>query len=104
MEELERAVMAHLLAGDTGIAPALRAQYAVARVAGRQLTGVGLFVDFGVPAEAPRIVPPDLEVGADATLTDGTAVGFLLFVRDGTLAMLEGYTFADDPWPEHARI
>ena len=104
MEELERVVMAHLLAADTVIAPALRAQYAVVRVAGREFTGGGFFVDFVVPPEAPRIAPPELEIGADATLADGTAVGFLLFVRDGALVMLEGYTFGDDPWPESASV
>ena len=104
MEKLERVVMTHLLEGDSIIAPELRAQYAVARVEGRESTGVGFFIDFAVPAEAPRIVPPDLEFGADAILTDGTAVGFILFVRDGALTMLEGYTFGDDPWPVDARI
>ena len=104
MEELERVVMARLLAADTVVAPALRAQCAVADVARREFTGVGFFTDFAVPPDAPRIVPPDLELGDAATLANGTPVGFVLFVRDGALSMLEGYTYGDDPWPEGARI
>ena len=104
MEELERVVMARLLAADSAVAPLLRAQYAVARVEQRAFTGVGFFTDFAVPPDAPSVVPPDLTVGAGATLADGTAVGFLLFVRGGVLSMLEGYTYGDDPWPESARL
>jgi hypothetical protein len=103
MEELERVVMARLLEPDIPIAPELRAQYAAATVVSRELTGVGFFIDYAVPATVPRIVPPNLEMGETATLTNGIAVGFLLFVRDGVIAMLEAYTY-DDPWPDDARI
>src|SRR5688500_12929085 len=103
MEELADAVMKRLLAADIPIAPELRAQYAVATVVSTELTGVGFFVDYDVPAAAPRIVPANLEMGDGATLTNGIAVGFVLFVRDGVISMLEGYTY-DDPWPEDARI
>jgi hypothetical protein len=29
--------------------------------------------------------------------------GFLLFIEDGRMTMLEGYMFGE-PWPEHARV
>ena len=103
MEELERVVMTRFLDTDTLLAPQLRAQYAAATVVRRELTGVGFFIDYAVPANVPRIVPPNLEMGDAATLTNGIDVGFVLFVRDGAIAMLEGYTY-DHPWPDDARI
>ena len=27
--------------------------------------------------------------------------GFILFLRGGAIACLEGYTYGDDSWPEH---
>jgi hypothetical protein len=103
MEELERAVMARFLKANTPVAAELRAQYAAATVVRRELTGVGFFIDYSVAVDAPRIVPPNLEIGDAATLTNGIGVGFVLFVRDGAISMLEGYTY-DEPWPDDARI
>ena len=103
MEELEQAVMTRFLKSNTPVAPELRAQYAAATVVRRELTGVGFFIDYAVPVNLPRIVPPNLEMGDAATLTNGIGVGFVLFVRDGAISMLEGYTY-DQPWPDNARI
>jgi hypothetical protein len=69
----------------------------------RHLTGVGLFVDLAVPSS---IAPVD---GASSTVTDGyettlgspcDIVGFVLFIREGYLSLLEGYTFGDVRWPD----
>jgi hypothetical protein len=69
----------------------------------RRLTGVGVFVDLAVP---PSIAPVD---GVSSTITDGyettlsspcDVVGFALFIRDGYLSLLEGYTFGDARWPD----
>ena len=95
--------MARLLSVGTPIAAELRAQYAVASVARRELTGVGFFTHFAVPASAPRVAALNAEMGADATLTNGIGVGFVLFIRDGMLSMLEGFTYGER-WPADARI
>ncbi len=47
-----------LLAGDLQQLASLRQQLASATVAGREYSGVGVFVTFEVAAEAPRVTPP----------------------------------------------
>jgi hypothetical protein len=67
-----------------------------------QMTGAGFYTTFAIPAETRALADnhsftygdviaeiPGLEFGA----------GFLLFVRNGVLQMLEGYCY-DEPWPE----
>jgi hypothetical protein len=103
MEELERMVMARMLSGDFPVVPELRAQYAVASVASREFSGVGFFTNYSVPSHVSRVAPPNLELSEGAILTTGISVGFTLFVRDGLLSMLEGYTY-DQPWPDDATI
>jgi hypothetical protein len=36
--------------------------------------------------------------------SEGTEAGFLLFVRNGTLIMLEGFTYGSDAWPSEPRL
>jgi hypothetical protein len=75
-------------------------------VASRKLSGSGFFTEFAaaewiVPAEMPtkRIRFGDVEATI-AGLKDGA--GFLLYVDDGIIRMLEGYSF-EEPWPEVVR-
>jgi hypothetical protein len=94
-----------LIEGDHPALVALREQFRCARIREVELTGVGFYVDFDVPSHAPLADPADF-AGGNATITlDGAAngAGCVLFVRDGRLASLEGYTYGD-PWPEDARI
>ena len=68
----------------------------------RRFSGVGFFTDFVVPTDAA--VQRDLpnmeigDVGAEFPCVQHGA-GFVLFIRDGVVRMLEGYTY-DEPWPE----
>ncbi len=102
LTDFERAVLAKLLAGSHPVLDALRSQADVAAVKDRELSGVGFFTRFDVPEEAKRVPG-----GKSFHLGDVAAeceplrhgAGFVLFVRDGTIDMLEGYTF-DEPWPE----
>ncbi len=98
--------MEALLAGDDPRIVGLRQQYAAATVKGREFSGVGFFTNFQVPSTAPRVSPPDFELGAHTLLQlDGLkhGAGVVLFVRKGVLDMLEGYTF-DEPWPTNPRL
>ena len=76
---------------------ALRAQAARACLASREYTGAGFHCSFEVPAEVPRVSAPS---GFELGLEHGA--GFLLFVRDGRMTMLEGYSY-EEPWPADVR-
>ena len=100
LEPLEAAVLAMLLTGDHPVLAALRDQLAVAAIARRERTGVGFFVDFAVPAAAPRASVCTLRFGDVEASLAGLAhgAGFVVFVDHGRLTMLEGYTYGE-PWP-----
>ena len=98
-------LMPLLLAGEHPTLVTLRAQYQQARIAKVELTGVGFFVDFEIPPELTRTEPRDLAGGGANIAVAGVkhGAGCVLFVREGRLTMLEGFTF-DDEWPEHPQV
>jgi hypothetical protein len=100
---LEREVMTTLLAPDHPVMHALRRQFEVCRVAARRFTGVGFFSSLVVPdgVATTSVTRKSIALG-DATATiDGLehGAGFVLFVREGVLETLEGFSF-DEPWPD----
>jgi hypothetical protein len=107
LRPLERDVLDWILRGDDPILRVLRRQLMAASISGRQLTGAGLYVDFVVPDDVPRL---DESLGTKSDFAFGSVgavfeevnveVGFVLFVRGGRIAMLEGYTYGNEPWPE----
>jgi hypothetical protein len=101
---IEREVMSMLLAGDDPDLHTLTAQFAAATAIGRELTGVGFFVDFQVPSGCHRLGDRHFVIGDVIGELDGLqhGAGFLLFVRDGIIKMLEGFSY-DEPWPEEVR-
>jgi hypothetical protein len=95
--------MKKLLSGNDPKLSTLRLQLKTATVADRKNTGSGFYVDFLVPPNVPRIsANPSFEIGDVAgKLNDGKLdVGFVLFVKDGALSMLEGFAYGTDEWPE----
>ena len=99
LTSLEKAVLDLLLKGSSF--DDIRKQLEYASVIKREFTGVGFFTEFLLPDDAP--VRRDL---LDGTLGDVYAkfpglkqdAGFLLFIRDGAISLLEGFTY-DEPWP-----
>ena len=105
LNEFEQQVLDKLLAGDHPALVALRGQAERARVIRREYTGVGFFCDFDVPSDAtPLPTQSDFHVGDVNASLDGLkhGAGFVIFVRNGRLAMLEGYTY-EEPWPQEVR-
>lgn len=98
---LERTVLDFALAGDHPTLDILRRQAQAVTVVARDLTGHGFFTQLAVDATraaiggGPRLVISDLDGQTDA-LAHG--VGFNVFVEDGYLAVIEGFSF-DEPWP-----
>ena len=72
-------------------------------VAKREFTGVGFFTEFGHPPEAVRLQTPSRvrfgDVLADIEGLEHGA-GFVLYIDEGLITMLEGYTAANEPWPD----
>jgi hypothetical protein len=84
-----------------GRSPFLR-QLATAGVEKRRFTGVGVFVDLLISGAAARVDKIDSEISEGyRTSLDAPCdlVGFTLFIRNGCLSFLEGYTFGDVKWP-----
>jgi hypothetical protein len=101
--ELERAVLQKLLSGESPILAVLRRQAELASVGTRDLTGDGFMTSFSLPdnVEPAPVRSGTVRFGDVAAQLPGVknGAGFLLYVKDGKLDALEGYTY-DDPWPE----
>jgi hypothetical protein len=95
-----------LLAGDHPTNAVLRAQYARSRIRKVELTGVGFFVEFEIPSDVARTVPTSFAGGSATIEVEGVKnpAGSVLFVKDGMLSKLEGYTYGWDAWPEYAAV
>jgi hypothetical protein len=82
---------------------ALRRQFGRCRVASREPTGVGFFTALDVPmgVEPAPVKPGRMDLGDVSATIDGLehGAGFVLFVQDGVLDELEGFSFAE-PWPD----
>lgn len=76
------------------------AQYANS-VKNRRFTGHGFYTNFSDidPSLWLETDVNDTYGNVSARLNDECDVGFVLFVRDGKITFLEGYTYGDD-WPE----
>ena len=102
---LEKQLLEMLLSGDDEVLGVLRQQAKQVNVVSREMTGVGFFASFEVPAEAPRVKGRvNFKLGDVNGAADNVkhGLGFLLYVTDGALSMLEGYTY-DEPWPDEVR-
>lgn len=102
--KLASRVMKMLLSGDEEVLLTLREQYERAVIISEEDTGVGFFIRYQVDS-AIRIgeeFKTTFQIGDIDGEIDGIngAVGFVLFIKDGYLTMLEGYTNCIDKWPE----
>lgn len=105
LTSLEDQVMQKLLAGDDQTLAVLRNQLDHAQVTSRKMTGVGFYSYFLIPPNLARISNrSSIKVGdVNGTATNVKhGLGFLLYIVDGALSMLEGYTY-DEPWPDDIR-
>ena len=91
---IERAVLEAAAHDYPASADVLREQIATARVANFENTGVGFFSTVELAGEArplPNQSPLDAATGNAAGIPHG--MGFLVFVEDGYVSAIEGYTF-----------
>ena len=107
LTDLERAVLLRFLEGDDPLLRALRDQVAVAEVREREFTGVGFFTYLFLRPGAHRVSLPDGVVyppliGEVDLQSENLryGAGFVLFLKDGLLHLLEGYTKGGEAWPD----
>jgi hypothetical protein len=102
LSPLEKAVLEMMLEKPNEHIEVIRQQLAHAQVGRREFTGVGFFTRFLIPSDATvRRDLPNMEIRNVAAEFPGMqhGAGFVLFIRDGVISMLEGFTY-DEPWPE----
>lgn len=99
-------VLPRLLEGDDPMLLGLRAQQRQLTVGSVQLSGVGFFAELIVPPDIPAVSPARLVGGnADIQLTGVMhGAGCLLFVEEGRLTFLEGYTNAGEEWRPDSHV
>jgi hypothetical protein len=95
-----------LIAGDHPALTALQEQLRFATLREVQMTGHGFYADFDTPSDVPLTVPASFAGGDAEIVLEGASAkaGCVLFIREGRLATLEGYTFGDEGWAENARV
>lgn len=102
---LESEVLALLLSGDHPVLAILRSQLSTATVSSREFTSAGFHTEFEVAPDAGLLERRDRFAFGDVfgrSGATGAEVGFVLFINDGRLKMLEGCAF-DDDWPDMSR-
>lgn len=102
LSALEVAVLLKLLAGDHPVLRVLRTQVERASVKSREFTGAGFMIELDLPTEVERarLGKEEVRVGGVVAEIGGLShgAGFVLYVKDGRLDALEGYSY-DEPWP-----
>ena len=101
--EFEKKLMEMLLMGDDPVLKALRNQYYNSTVESTKFTGAGFYTNLKVNADIPPLVGGKTFRINDIDASFGDikeAIGFILFIKEGYLLMLEGYTLASDIWPD----
>lgn len=99
LTELEREVLNKLLEGDHPLLMQLRKELSICRVSRRELTGAGFYTHFDVDVTSGAT---DIKLRFGDVIAEISGMvhgaGFVLYVENGRLSMLEGYGY-DDPWP-----
>lgn len=78
----------------------LKEQYKNSSVVSREFSGVGFFTEFATQKQN-QCRALKFKLGCSGSINDVEyGVGFILFIVDGYIKMLEGYTYAGETWPE----
>ena len=101
----EQQVVDAFLAGADSTLDLLRTQAANCIVTRREHTGVGSYTHFQVASRLPRVTPSSITLGDVEVEVEGVvgAPAALLFVRDGTLSVLE-FAMYSGAWPTEPKV
>lgn len=101
--EFEMKLMEMLLSGDDEVLNKLRKQYEVAKVVSREISDVGFYTSFLVENRSDLCIKDkSFHIGDVDGNIDGIegAIGFVLYVKNGYITLLEGYTNIVNKWPK----
>ena len=95
-----------LLGGQHLVHSVLLEQFGRASIKEVEMTGVGFYVEFDTPDDVPLAVPRNFAGGSAEIALEGApaGAGCVLFVCEGRLATLEGFTYGSEEWAEDARV
>ena len=99
--ELEKIVMEMLLFGDDPILEQLREQYKNTTIESRKFNGVGFFTNYVIDKKIPPLGGITRMIFGDVYADFGELekLGFIVFISNGYLSTLEGFSHIDK-WPE----
>lgn len=96
--EMETTALQAIFAETPAVSTELQRQLGHATVTKRENTGGGFFTDIAVPEDAPRVECPKVLGYATHARVEGLehGLGFVLFMEDGKLHLLEGHTWGPE--------
>lgn len=102
LTKLENEVLKMLLDGEDRILITLKEQLKNIKVKQRELSSAGFYTTFDMPEYAQAVEGNKTfrigdVIGEFSTLENGA--GFLLYIKDGKLDLLEGYSY-EESWPD----
>ncbi|MBN1467086.1 MAG: hypothetical protein JW924_00030 [Fusobacteriaceae bacterium] len=106
-KEFENNVMEMLLDGENEILSKLRKQYEHSKVISREFSTAGFFISFTVEDRGELCLEgKSFYIGDVGGIVNGieSAIGFILFIKNGYISLLEGYTNIIDNWPTNEEI
>jgi hypothetical protein len=97
LSRLEDAVLRSIASQYPDASSAVKAQRSAARVTDRRNTGAGFYTTFEIDPSCPAITAAS-PMGNVTARVQGLAhgMGFILWLKDGRLNQLEGYSFGED--------
>jgi hypothetical protein len=109
LSKFENKLIDMLLAGNSDMLSELRKQYTLSTLESREVSVVGFYLNFKLPANIARvneIIPYSRSHfcfgGVGATIPGLiSGAGFLVWVVDGFFSKIEGYTYGDDELPKN---
>lgn len=104
-KRLLKKVMQMILKGKSDVLYKLRKQYQIAKKT-EEISDVGFYINFEMNDEKYLVENKSFHIGdVYGTVKDQyAAVGFILFVKNGKIQMLEAYTNGIDKFPKDDEI
>ena len=99
LNELETTVIRFLVQEDNTDNRAIVEQLATCSLESREHNGYGIYTHFLISNTAPRCSSNSFELNDISAVVGGQLCAFILFVRDGKVAFLEGFPLGGDEWP-----